>query len=99
MTTNNAFKQFLLHCLYADLRLPSYASLFESFVATVDNPSLIEMCYVKIYELMLLYEGNKIPAALISAFNRAFERRQLLYGIRPYLLSPRLRRASPRQNP
>ncbi len=78
-TTTNDFKRFLLLCLYADLRLPSYASLMESFLSTTEKTSLIEMAYVKIHELMVLYEGEHIPAALISAFNKAFEKRQMLY--------------------
>lgn len=38
------------------------------------------MGYVKIYELLVRYENKQLPAALISAFNSAFEHRQLYYG-------------------
>ncbi len=77
--TTNVFKRFLLVSLYADLRLPDYASLFESFVSEVDQVCMVEMCYAKIHELLVLYEGEKIPASLVTAFSVAFDRRQLLY--------------------
>ena len=79
-TTDNRFKRFLLVCLYADLRLSDYASLFESFVAEATEPCIVEMCFAKIHELLILYEGDKLPVSLISAFNAAFDARQLLYN-------------------
>lgn len=78
--TKNEFKKFLLLCLYADLRLPNYAHLLENFLKATDKKALIEMGFVKIYELLVLYEGTKIPTSLISAFNMAFDKRQHLYG-------------------
>lgn len=77
--TTNVFKRFLLVSLYADLRLPDYASLFESFMREINHVCMIEMCYAKIHELLILYEGERIPASLVSAFSIAFDRRQHFY--------------------
>jgi len=77
--TDNRFKRFLLVCLYADLRLPDYASLFESYIAEATETCVVEMCFAKIHELLVLFEGSKLPVSLISAFNAAFDKRQLLY--------------------
>ncbi|MFH1061952.1 MAG: metallophosphoesterase [Candidatus Omnitrophota bacterium] len=79
-TTTNDLKKLLLLCIYADLRLPGYAGLLQAFITETDRISILEMGYVKIYELLVRYEGNTLPASLISAFNCAFDRRQLYYG-------------------
>jgi predicted MPP superfamily phosphohydrolase len=79
-STDNRFKRFLLVCLYADLRLSDYGSLFESYVAEATEPCIVEMYFAKIHELLILFEGDKLPVSLISAFNAAFDKRQLLYN-------------------
>lgn len=78
--TTNDMKAFLLHSIYADLRLPEYAGRLQSFVATIDSTALIELVYAKLYELLVTYEGDVLPSDLVSAFNSAFDRRQQKYS-------------------
>ncbi|MGR9100661.1 MAG: hypothetical protein ACU826_08845, partial [Gammaproteobacteria bacterium] len=78
-STNDSFKRFLLISLYSDLRLANYAGLFESLIAEVKEPCIIEMCYIKVHELLVSYEGEKLPTSLIAAFNSAFDARQRLF--------------------
>lgn len=80
VSTKNDLKQFLLHCIYADLRLPGYAGRLESFLSETESPSLLEMGFSKVYELLVRYEGKALPTELVSAFNTAFDKRQHLYG-------------------
>lgn len=79
-TTKNDLKLFLLLCIYADLRLPGYAGRLESFLSECERVSILEMGYAKVYELLVRYEGQTLPASLISVFNTAFDQRQRYYG-------------------
>ena len=79
-TTKNDLKLFLLLCIYADLRLPGYAGRIEAFLSESESISILEMGYAKVYELLVRYEGENLPASLISAFNCAFGQRQRYYG-------------------
>ena len=78
--TKNDLKIFLLLCIYADLRLPGYAGRLEAYLSESESISILEMGYAKLYELLVSYEGENLPASLISAFNSAFEKRQRFYG-------------------
>jgi hypothetical protein len=79
-TTKNDLKLFLLHCIYADLRLPGYAGRLEAYLSETDAISILEMGYAKVFELLVRYESKDLPTSLISAFNCAFNRRQRHYG-------------------
>lgn len=78
--TTNDFKSFLLHCIYADLHLPNYASRLDAFICDSSSVAIVEMGYAKVYSLLVHYEGDNLPTSLISAFNSIFEKRQGLYG-------------------
>ncbi|PXA05107.1 hypothetical protein DDZ13_03855 [Coraliomargarita sinensis] len=77
-TETDPLKRFLLISLYADLRLPNYIKMFESFITEATNVCLIEMSYAKANDLLIKYEQEKLPTQLIGLFNTAFDKRQSL---------------------
>ena len=79
-SSTNDFKQLLLVCLHADLRLTDSAQYLKDFAEKNTSRAAAEIIYLKIMEIMRFYEGNEIPTELAVAFESSYRRRQELQG-------------------
>jgi DNA repair exonuclease SbcCD nuclease subunit len=78
--TDNDFKKLLLILLYSDLGLPEHVKRLENFLEKTDSTAALELIYARARGMLIYYDGDKVPAALVSLFKAAFERRQQLYN-------------------
>jgi len=71
-------KRLLLLFLYSDLRLSSHLELLEDYIDQTNSRVAIEMMYIKLRHMMVTHDAKRIPASLITAFKKAFDKRQKL---------------------
>lgn len=72
---DNDFKQLLIICLMADLKLDNYSEKLRCFAETTKSRAAIEIIYFKIRDLIINTESKKVPTNLISALKSVFNLR------------------------
>lgn len=77
--SDNDFKELLLVFLYSDLRLPGYTKMLEDLTDKTKSRVAIELIYLKVQNLMVIYDNPTIPVALIAAFKKVHDKRSLLH--------------------